>query len=587
MGRRRRGAGRASPARVGVARPALGLFLLLLAVYACNFRMLAAGDSIPTRLLPFSIVREGDLDLDEFSFSPRSDGGLPYYVTRIGGHTYSGSPLVIPLLVAPFYAAPAWALAAAGIPYDDVRARVVVVVMERLSAASLAALSAVLLFVVLCRLVERRWAVALTLLYAFGTSTWSISSQALWPQSVSELALAALSAIFVARAPSRRDFVLAGVICALAVANRPPMIGFALLTAVYVWRHHRRGALAFAALPVLGALGLLAVNLAFFGRPWGGYAVSAATFESPLLTGLAGLLASPNRGLFVFTPVMVFAAWGAVRVWRVRCDPWLRVLSAGVAFHLLFFAKVTEWWAGYTYGPRYMTDVLPALTLFLVYGLLPYWRVPVVRPAAVLLALYGVAVQAVGVYAADDMWNREPVPLEVAPQRVWDWSDMQIVRALGGGWRGGELAAVMADAFRDPVAARVEPISAADLASAISVRGLSRELPRGSKATGTAVVTNRGSVAWPAFSGEGVISSRYLIFLVARWLAQGRPVEGLGDVIALPENVAPGETVEVPLVVAAPPVPGDYALELRVSQALDGRSGRIGTDALVVPVRIF
>ena len=65
--------------------------------------------------------------------------------------------------------------------------------MERVSAALLTALSASLLFVVLRRLTTRRWALALTLVYALGTSTWSISSQALWPHALSELCLVILT----------------------------------------------------------------------------------------------------------------------------------------------------------------------------------------------------------------------------------------------------------------------------------------------------------------------------------------------------------------------------------------------------------
>jgi hypothetical protein len=138
-----------------------------------------------------------------------------------------------------------------------------------------------------------------------------------------------------------------------------------------------------------------------------------------LPAGVAGLLLSPNRGLLVFTPIMAFALWGALRVWRVAAPPWLRWSSVALLLHVIVYALFKEWWAGYTYGPRYFSDVLPALILFLVYGLVPYCRRPPMRAVAVGLALYGVAVQAIGVYAADDAWNREPTPLERAPRRVW------------------------------------------------------------------------------------------------------------------------------------------------------------------------
>src|SRR5262249_56731864 len=152
------------------------------------------------------------------------------------------------------------------------------------------------------------------------------------------------------------------------------------------------------------------------------------SFGAPILVGLAGLLISPNRGLLIYTPIMLFALWGAVRVWRVGAPPWVRWLTIGVALHVLIYAKFQEWWAGYTYGPRYFTDVLPALTIFLVYGLVPLCQMRAVQVLAAGLALYGIGVQAIGVYAADDRWNRDPQPLEVRPDRAWDWPDLQTLR---------------------------------------------------------------------------------------------------------------------------------------------------------------
>jgi hypothetical protein len=585
-------ASRPAPAlRPGIAagprtwRVALLLFVLLWPIYVVNFRLLGAGDSIPTRLLPFSVLREGNLNLDEFSWERRSDGRLPYYVLQLGDHIYSVSTIATALVVTPLYVLPAWWLAAHGIGYDDVRARVVIVAMERIAAATLTALSASLLFVVLRRLTTWRWALALALVYALGTSTWSISSQALWAHGLSEVCLVILCALLLAPAPSRAAVAAAGLTAAVMVANRPQMAVFALLALLFVWVRHRRHVLAFAAVPALVGVLLLAYNRAVFGGLTGGYG-GFGHFDAPLLEGVAGLVVSPNRGLLVYTPIMLFAFWGAVRVWRVEAPAWLRWLSAGVLLHVLVYAKFREWWGGYTYGPRYFTDVLPALIIFLVYGLVPLCRARAVPVLAAALALYGVGVQAIGVYAADDRWNREPAPLEVHPDRVWDWSDLQIVRALHNGWRAGELAPAMASAFRAPVPAKVAPLSAADLASAIAARGLPAAVHRGTTATATVAITNRGRATWPAFSGEGVISARYLTFLLARWLAHGRPLDGAGDVVALPRNVSPGETVEVPLSLPAPPVAGDFELELRVTQAVDGRRGVVGDDALRVPVRV-
>src|SRR5690606_17175253 len=93
---------------------ALALFVVLGTIYTCNFRLGGAGDSIPTRLLPFSVLREGDLDLDEFTFERGPSGRLPYYVHPRDGHLWSVSTIATALVVTPLYVVPAAWLASTG-----------------------------------------------------------------------------------------------------------------------------------------------------------------------------------------------------------------------------------------------------------------------------------------------------------------------------------------------------------------------------------------------------------------------------------------------------------------------------------------
>lgn len=574
--------------RTSTGRAAVVIFLGLLAVYCSNLRVLSSGDSLPTRVLPFSILREGNLDLNEFTWDRTWEGRLPYYLLGTGKHLYSMSAIATPVIVTPLYIVPAWLLAHYDIPYDDVRARVLIVVMERLSAAILTALSALFVFLTLDRLVSRNWAIAVTLVYGLGTSAWSISSQALWPHALAALTLSVLSWVFLApggRPLSAALAALAGLAAALAVANRPPMIVFAALAAFSIWRNNRARLVAFAVAPALGGAALLTYNLSVFNAVAGGYQ-QLNQFSSTVLEGVAGLLVSPNRGLLIYTPVMIFAFWGAVRVWRERAPEWMRLLVVGLGLHVLIYGAFTEWWAGYTFGPRYLCDVLPALALLLVYGLVPLWRRPVWRAVAVVLIAYGVAVQAIGVYFADDDWNRTPVPLEVRPRRVWDWSDLQIARAMASGFKGTELAPLLAGVVRDPRPVLLAPLNADDLAAEIeSIDGVTT-MRAGSTRALIVRVTNRSDKPWPSFSGNGRIYARYLVVLAARWLADGRPLAGMGDVVTLPSNVAPGEMTEVPLRLTAPSRPGAYEIDVHVVQALDGERGVVGPTDLKFPIRV-
>jgi len=575
----------ATAGRSIAVRAGLLIFFGLLAVYCANLRVLTSGDSLPTRVLPFSILREGNFDLNEFTWERTRSGYLPYYLRGTGAHLYSMSTIATPLVVTPLYIVPAWLLAHYGVSYDDVRARVLIVVMERLSAAILTALSALFVFLTLERFVARHWAIALTLIYGLGTSAWSIASQALWPHALGALTLAVLSWVLSVPGRGSLSFVVAGLAAALAVANRPPMIVFAALAAFAVWRSHRSRFIAFAAFPALGGAALLAYNFSVFNAVAGGYQ-RLNHFAPAVHEGVAGLLVSPNRGLLVYTPVMIFALWGAVRVWRERAPEWMRLLVVGLAVHLLIYGAFKEWWAGHTFGPRYFCDVLPALTLLLAYGLVPIWRRPAWRAVAVILIGYGVVVQAVGVYFDDGDWNRTPVALESQPRRVWDWSDMQVERAAASTFKGFELAPLLAGVARDPRPVPLVQLTERDLAAEIETSDRAVRMRRGSTREIVVRVTNRGDKSWPSFSGEGLMYARHLVVLVARWLAGGKPLAGEGDVVRFPSNVAPGDTAEVALRLTAPLLRGFYEIDVRVGQALDGEHGLVGLDALTIPMRV-
>jgi hypothetical protein len=563
---------------------AAALFCVLFAVYLANFRVVSSGDNIPTRLLPFSLVRQGNLDLDEFDWLRWPTGGrLPYYVHQRNGHLYSGTTIVTALLVAPLYIIPDRILREWNIGYDDVRARLMIVAMERLSAAALVALSAALLYLVLNRLAPPAWALGLTLTYALATNTWVVSSQGLWSHTLSELALVILSGVLLVPEPSRRAMVVAGVTAAVAVANRPQLLPFALLAAFFVWRHQRRYLVAFLAVPVVAAALLAAYNLTLFRGLAGGY-FGFGHFSTPLLAGVAGLLLSPNRGLLIFAPLTIFAFYGAVRVWRGDRPLWLRYLAVGLGIHLVLYGKFDNWWAGYAYGPRYMTDVLPVLTLLLVPGLASSWRHRAVRLTAAVMMVYGVAVQCVGVYCDDDDWNRRPVSIDVRPERVWDWSDWQVLRAARSGWKGFELLPLLKEAFTDPVPARLEPMTPEDLAAEVRVLQAPEHLPPGGRGEALVTVRNNAGRAWPAFSGD--LRVRYRIFLIVRWIAGGQQVAGSGDVLPLPENVSPGETIRMKVPLVAPAAPAPYQVEMLISQALDGARGIISKDTARVSVSV-
>lgn len=162
------------------------LTFFLLVVYNSNFRWYLSRDSIPARVLPFSLLLDGHLYLDDW-VEPYMQGRFahdPYFVTPVRGHLYSVYPLIEPLTITPLYVLPAWWLRVQHPPFakGSFALTFLINTMEKLSASLIAALSAGVLYLALRKLVAPRAALAITLVYALASNTWSTSSQSLWRQ---------------------------------------------------------------------------------------------------------------------------------------------------------------------------------------------------------------------------------------------------------------------------------------------------------------------------------------------------------------------------------------------------------------------
>jgi hypothetical protein len=425
----------------------LFLLLLLLVVYNSNFRTIRSDDSFQARFLPFSLLLDHSLYLDQW-IEPRlaqaqGENGF-YFITKARGHWMSIYPIITPVVVTPLYVLPAWWLSRQSpplYPYSHIFA-VIVNTMEKLSASLIAAMSGALLFLALRKIASRNVSLVVAMIYGLASNTWAISSQALWRHGLTELSFAFLLWALFSVPDSPRAPFWAGLALAVATANKP-LEGILILPfLLYLGLRQRKNLLLFLApLVVIGSL-VFAYNLYFFGKLSGGYGIlplaAAGDTHFPLLTrfgiGLAGSLVSPSRGLLVYMPWTAFAFWGAARLWKEKSPGWSRALI--VALAAIWVVQVAEkgWWGGSCFGPRYLTDLLPFLAWFLV----PVWGSIRARPvlrvvfaATVAIALW---VQVVGAfYYPAGNWDGWPVNVEFQPQRCWDWSDTQVLRS----WKAG------------------------------------------------------------------------------------------------------------------------------------------------------
>ncbi len=448
--------------------------LLLFALAFANLNDIWSPDVLPNALFAWTIVREGDVDYDEFVFRPaerdaprsqtlldlpqRLDSEAYFFracgastATRppgvprsVGGppapgpndHVCSIFPPGIAILAFPFFLP--FVLAGAE-PLD----LSLLLRMGHVAAAAIEVVATLLLWAVMRRFVTERWSLALVLLYFLGTSVRTIASQALWQHAGVHLAVAtALALVLFERPVSPGRELAAGLALGLGAVIRQTTA----LLAPFAAGARFRATLCVVAGAAAGVVPLLAFNAFAFGDPFEqGYGTKP--FDASPAVGLYGLLLAPSRGLFVYEPYVVFAfaAIALLRAARGLVERRLLGLAAGWAGTLILYATYAEWWGGRVFGPRFLDDLAPLVFVLLAWGI----GHGLLARAAVRLVFWICAAWSLLIFQAaalvyDQKWDTLPTNVNLDPSRLLVWSDPQWLAVLRGVPDGGVRVVVAA-----------------------------------------------------------------------------------------------------------------------------------------------
>lgn len=401
---------------------ALTVFTFSLGVYLYNadYRFWgAAGDTIPAQLLPLALERNGELVFDGLV----SNKSMGHWFTQRQGHVVSAYPIVPGFFNVPTY----FVASRSGRTLDGPeRAR-----LSMITASLVTAASAVFFFLAVSRIVTRlSTALGATFVYSFATTAGSVAARGLWQHGPSLLFLNA-SLWMLTHRGSRTWIGLAGLPLGLAIWNRPVNALLVAPLVLYVLAAERRSAVVFA----LALAAPMAAMSWYSWRYWGsitflGQYSPAPYFGGRFIEGLLGLLVSPSRGLFVFTPLFLLSLPVAARALRdPRAQPLMAALALGPVLQLPLFAQWFYWWGGYTFGYRLLTEWVPALTLLIAVGWeTHYSRSRLARASIATAGAWSLYVNLLGAFFYPCGFNSIPNDIDQHPERLWGIRDGEIWR---------------------------------------------------------------------------------------------------------------------------------------------------------------
>jgi MFS family permease len=406
-------------------------------LYNANGREIGSVDTQPAKFLARELALRQTLTLDRVVADQPAYADRPSFARDRHGHWRPAYPILSGMLAA----LPASLGHASGLV--DMAAPRAPGLVAAVTASALTAAAVVLVLLSLARIVPARaaWLTAVGL--GLGTGYWSTVSQTLWQhESVAfGFALALWAWLRPHQPPTWAAGAAGGLGLAMAVAARPQVAPIVAVWLVwYLVRHGPRASALPAAVVGASAAIIIWTNLAWFGHPLG--ALPALEALHPVIhavdgslgdpvAGLAGLLVSPSRGLFVFYPIALVVLLGVPRVPGRPEAGQLGFLLAAGALQLFAYSLYSVWWGGHTYGPRYALDLLIPLAPAAALGV--HWLTERRWPAPIALVLLGWSVLVAGAGAfvyPNDRWNTSPANVDLHHERLWDWRGSQIARVF-------------------------------------------------------------------------------------------------------------------------------------------------------------
>jgi hypothetical protein len=181
-----------------------------------------------------------------------------------------------------------------------------------------------------------------------------------------------------------------GFIFGLSLLFRPTNIIAFPVWGKAVWDKGRSAVWSVFAV-LVGMLGLAIFNWIRFGSILD-FGYGNESFVSNLFDGLYGILLSPGRSLFLYSPILTLAIPGAW--WFYKREKALTVVSVLTVLSYVFMAASWHSWeGGWSWGSRLLTPIIPILGFLIAPSIEYAWSKPGDILVVIILSLLGFGIQ--------------------------------------------------------------------------------------------------------------------------------------------------------------------------------------------------
>lgn len=396
--------------------PSLLLFFITLIIYNLNSYYVGSADTTPNILLPISLIKEGNFDFNEFYNREINNNQLPYLFREVNGKIISSYPTMPGILNLPVFVI-SFIL---GFNIDAYYLE-----LSKISSSIIVSLAVLFFYLTLKQILNKpKNALFFTIIFALATNVWALASQGIW-QHGPALLFVNLSLFFLFN-KSEKNRPWAGLFLGLTIINRPVNSLIALPLLVYIFFIQPKIKWKTLILFTLPLIFIAIYSLYYWGNIFSvgqKFFADGGSFNGNLVTGLAGILVSPSRGLFIYTPLFIFSfIYLFYQLFSSRSLPIYKYFAIIVILVLLLYGKFSAWWGGCIfYGYRYLIDLIPFLVIFLA----KFWEEQLnnkksLKVILIILFFFSVYVQLIGAFFPPLLYPEKNCETNFRSQARWD-----------------------------------------------------------------------------------------------------------------------------------------------------------------------
>jgi hypothetical protein len=179
---------------------------------------------------------------------------------------------------------------------------------------------------------------------------------------------------------------------ALSLLFRPTNIIALPIWGYSVW--HKNSKMLLSGIFILGGAAFLGLyNYLRFRSPFD-FGYGGTGFNTPILTGLLGLILSPGHSFFIYSPILILGITGGILLWRKDKTLALVCLAASLGY-ILMAATWQSWSGGKVWGSRLIVPVIPIAGVLVAAAIEQLYSSPTRKLIATVLivAVLGLSIQ--------------------------------------------------------------------------------------------------------------------------------------------------------------------------------------------------